>query len=56
MVNKINLNVKNKIKINVKNKIKLNVKNKIKSNGKNVQNLVSSQIAELQCYGRGDIF
>ena len=25
------------------------------TSGKNVQNLVSSQIAELQCYGRGDI-
>ena len=26
------------------------------TSGKNVQNLVSSQIAELQCYGRGDIY
>ena len=26
------------------------------TNGKNVQNLVSSQIADLQCYGRGKIY
>ena len=26
------------------------------TNGKNIQNLVSSQIADLQCYGRGNIY